>query len=481
MSKYLEIVLEGSEKYSLSEAFPDNKIISILAEFTSSKISNNIFTLNPDIYYEEIVADNNDLLIQLKKYLKKDTIVRVWSSHLDVDNYILLFYICNILKNKVDSLVVVYSDEYNNECRSIGYMTSKEIKELSKKRHLLNKEEINKYSKKWQDIINHESDLRIIENNEIKFVSYDYFDQNIINILDKKGPLRKIDLVMDLIEKYYLNDTIFIYLISRLIDSNKIIVLEKGIKELYDIIDINRTSKINNQELIIELINLIDELLEDNTVDELLVSPDFKYDLQKFNDKLNDIFTEGLNNELLEMISKIDNKEIFYLDIIDSYRNNIIRNQIVKYLDNLPLYLDYELIKKNIKNNYRLAKYLKDKEKLIELLDSNEKVLLLLDTNFLTENLILNQMKKSNFITETFLGIHGNDNRIYKYSMFYHNNKEINDLLYEQSKIYFQKDIYTYIKSSELCKNNIDIAKYVIEIEPKLIHYVDEKISCLLN
>ena len=236
-----------------------------------------------------------------------------------------------------------------------------------------------------------------------------------------------------------------------------------------------------NQEKVIELINTIEELFDYFDIDDIIMSEDYDNNLGIFSNRLNEIFKDGLNNELLEMISKIDKTELFYIEQVEEYKNNKIRKQIVEYLDSTPLYFDYELVKKHIKENYKLVKYIKDKDKQLELLDLNEKVILLMNVKYLTEELVLNQMKKSNFVTEIFLGMHGKDNNLYQTSMFYRNNKEINNLLYEQSKHYLEKDIYKYINSSDLVKNNIDIAKLILNNDSKFIHYIGEDIRNKFN
>lgn len=232
-----------------------------------------------------------------------------------------------------------------------------------------------------------------------------------------------------------------------------------------------------NQEKIIKLINLIEELFGDTYIDNIDATEYYDNDLVKFSHKLAEIFDGELNNELLEMISMLDKKEIFYIEKVDEYKNNKIRKQIVEYLESKILYLDFELIKKYIEINYKLAKYVKDKQKVLELLDINEKVILIIDIKYLTNELILERMKKSTLITEIFLGMYGRDNDLYGISMFYKNNKEINKLLYEQAKDYLIKDIYQYVNSSELVRNNIEIAKLVMKINSKFVHYIGEEIK----
>lgn len=238
----------------------------------------------------------------------------------------------------------------------------------------------------------------------------------------------------------------------------------------------------DNQEKVIKLINKIDELFDYFDIDDIIMSDDYDNNLKLFSNYLDMLFKDGLNNEILDIISKIDKKEIFFIEQVEEYRNNKIRKEIVEYLKKLPLYFDYDLIKENIKNNYKLANYVKDKELLLELVDINEKVILLLEYKYLNTDFILKYMNKSNFITEIFLGMHGTDNDLYRYSIYYKDNEEINDLLYKQAKKYLEEDIYKYIKASYLVKNNDKINKLVVDIDERFILYNKDLnyIGCVL-
>ena len=238
----------------------------------------------------------------------------------------------------------------------------------------------------------------------------------------------------------------------------------------------------DNQEKVIKLINKIDELFDYYDIDDIIMSDDYDNNLKIFSNYLDMLFKDGLNNEMLDIISKIDKKEIFYVIKVDEFKNNELRKEIVEYIDNIPLYMDYDLIKKYIKNNYKLAKYVKNQELLLELVDINELVILLLDSKYLTNDFIIKYMKKTNFITEVFLGLHGTNNNIYRYSMHYSNDVDINELLFNQIKDYLEKDVYQYLKASDLVKTNRNINKLVVSINPKFSVYMDnlEYIDCVL-
>ena len=227
----------------------------------------------------------------------------------------------------------------------------------------------------------------------------------------------------------------------------------------------------DNQKIMIRLINEIDNIISDiYDLDDLLL-PESVENLNEFSRKIDEIFINGLNDELLQMINKIEYKDIFLVHN-GEFKNNKNRKIIEEYiLNNDKLYLHYDLIKENIKDNYKLVKYVKDKSKLCELVNLNEKVLLLLDGKYLTEELVENEINKSDFISEVFLGIYGSDNDLFKYSSYYKNIKNIDEILFEQLKDILKSDPYKFIKSSDIIKQNKKIIELVTSIDSRLKSY----------
>lgn len=227
----------------------------------------------------------------------------------------------------------------------------------------------------------------------------------------------------------------------------------------------------DNQKIMIRLINEIDNIISDiYDLDDLLL-PESVENLNEFSRKIDEIFINGLNDELLQMINKIEYKDIFLVHN-GEFKNNKNRKIIEEYiLNNDKLYLDYDLIKENIKDNYKLVKYVKDKSKLCELVNLNEKVLLLLDGKYLTEELVENEINKSDFISEVFLGIYGSDNDLFKYSSYYKNIKNIDKILFEQLKDILKSDPYKFIKSSDIIKENKKIIELVTSMDSRLNVY----------
>ena len=203
----------------------------------------------------------------------------------------------------------------------------------------------------------------------------------------------------------------------------------------------------DNQKIMIKLINEIDNIISDiYDLDDLLL-PESVETLNEFSRKIDEILINGLNDELLQMINKLEYKGIFLVHN-GEFKNNKNRKIIEEYiLNNDKLYLDYDLIKENIKDNYKLVKYVKDKSKLSELVNLNEMVLLLLDGKYLTEELIENEINKSDFISKVFLGIYGSDNDLFKYSSYYKNIKNIDEILFEQLKDILKSEPHKFIRS----------------------------------
>lgn len=227
----------------------------------------------------------------------------------------------------------------------------------------------------------------------------------------------------------------------------------------------------DNQKIMIKLINEIDNIISDiYDLDDLLL-PESVETLNEFSRKIDEILINGLNDELLQMINKLEYKDIFLVHN-GEFKNNKNRKIIEEYiLNNDKLYLDYDLIKENIKDNYKLVKYVKDKSKLCELVNLNEMVLILLDGKYLTEELIENEINKSDFISKVFLGIYGSDNDLFKYSSYYKNIKNIDEILFEQLKDTLKSDPYKFIKSSDIIKENKKIIELVTSIDSRLKAY----------
>lgn len=233
-----------------------------------------------------------------------------------------------------------------------------------------------------------------------------------------------------------------------------------------------------NQVKVIELIIEIDKIVKDDYFYDNVYIEENEEKLGHLSKVLDKLFLNGINEEILEAILKIENKKIFLIDNVnDKFSNNKIRMKIANYIEeNEKLKLDFDYVKNYIDEDYRLVQYVEEDRK-IELVPLNQKVILLLHPKYLTIEFILEQMKKSSFITEVFLGKYGENNALFEYSKNYKDSKEINDILKEQVKKYLKEDISCYVKSSELVKENVEIAKYVLNLDKKMLPYVNKVIN----
>ena len=125
------------------------------------------------------------------------------------------------------NISVVFSDDYNPYCWSIGCMDFREVSELSKKEHLLTVTEKENYINEWKRIVKENSQLRYIENGNIKSVPINYFDKPILSRLGNRE-IRFMVLVGELMANTIIDNNsalVYIYLINRLIEQGKIEVV----------------------------------------------------------------------------------------------------------------------------------------------------------------------------------------------------------------------------------------------------------------
>lgn len=167
------------------------------------------------------------------KSLNQVNKIRVWSSHLDCDDYCLLLFICNFFNDK--NISVVFSEECNWYATTCTKMTENEIKDLLKKEHILKKNEIDQYKEEWAKIVDENTELRFMINGSVKSVNIDYFDNEIIERLRMMGEVNIYSLVANLMGNpivpfVHYSDYIYLYLVNRLIDSKFIKRIQEGNK-----------------------------------------------------------------------------------------------------------------------------------------------------------------------------------------------------------------------------------------------------------
>ena len=112
----VEVIL-GDTAYLLlkDSSFKDNKIIDFPISFLTGDfkdVNNYTIKLPKEIYGEDIIINYKDKISKLINLIDNNYIVRVWTSHYDTDDYLLLLFISSYLKDRVDNIIVLYSDDY---------------------------------------------------------------------------------------------------------------------------------------------------------------------------------------------------------------------------------------------------------------------------------------------------------------------------------------------------------------------------------
>ena len=253
MVNITEVVFGDSlyHEIKISRFSKNNKIIKFGLLFSICDLSNidkGILTLNNeycDLISSEIYDISNtsslkDIINGLEESIKNNNKIRIWTTHKQIDSYLMFLYVCNYFSNIDANLYVLFSDEFDSDFFSPSCMNEKELEELSKLEHKLTKDEIKRYSNEWNKIINDNLDMRIVENNKVKSVTFDYYNDIILNKLNELGEVKVVGLVGRLMSDIHLYDTVFTYLIYRLIKEEKIIVIYKDQRYWKSIIKVKK-------------------------------------------------------------------------------------------------------------------------------------------------------------------------------------------------------------------------------------------------
>lgn len=221
----------------------NNNIIEFDTVFSVADLSNldnYELALPKDIYKENIYYSFNNEIKKLNEAINNNKEIRIWTSHFDINSYSLFLYLCDCLKDKDCNLYVVFSDEYDENCYSPACMRENELEELTKLEHKLSKDQIRKHSNEWQIIKNNKSDMRILENKNVKLVSFDYYNEEILNLIKELGEVKIVRLVGLFMDNHYLQDLVVSYFVDRLINEEKIKVIKYGERFFENVVAINK-------------------------------------------------------------------------------------------------------------------------------------------------------------------------------------------------------------------------------------------------
>lgn len=170
----------------------------------------------------------------------------------------------------------------------------------------------------------------------------------------------------------------------------------------------------------------------------------------------------------------------------ESFKNNKYREYIEKNINNVKvkdIKFNYELIIKYIEEDYEIFNYLGDvtQDQILELGKRNPNILLLLDN--ITEELLI-KLLQNNYLTALVIDgdilesdIEYKKSYIYLHKENYLRNSKICNLYIKGLKKYLDNDIFNYIHLSDFAKNSVELAKYVLNINPKLLVYTGDNIK----
>ena len=221
-----EIVSNSSAKRIISK-LNNNPIINLEMCLNIGKLDSIIDNKRNELkeYNDILKYDFSDELSEINKFEH----LRIWSSIYDSDDYCLLLFLCNKFKDK--KISVIYANEFNNYVTTITNLTTEDINDYLNKEHLLKEYEKETFSNDWIKVLNDNTELRYLNNGKVESVDINYFDEYILNRLDKLGKISIYKLVGNLIieppiPKVIFSDWIYIFLIEKLERENKIKIID---------------------------------------------------------------------------------------------------------------------------------------------------------------------------------------------------------------------------------------------------------------
>lgn len=231
MNEVIEIIFGDSTYFTMSKSKLNmNKIIKFNTLFSIgdiSNISNDSICVPKEIFKENFYDFSKEMRL-LDSFIKNNKKIRIWTSRNDSDSYILLTYLCNYLKDVNCNLYVVYVDDYDINCQSPSILREEQLEEAVKYEKKLLLQDIKELANIWVYIKNNKADMRLMINKKVELVSYNYFNDIILNKLKELGRVKESRLVANLLIEYHIVDSIFVYLIDRLINKDKIKVVKKS-------------------------------------------------------------------------------------------------------------------------------------------------------------------------------------------------------------------------------------------------------------
>lgn len=242
INNVVEIVFGNSLYSSMKKSkLNENDIILFNTLFSVSDLSTSSdyrLNINMDIGCYNDEYSFKDEMEKLKIHIKNGGKIRVWSSHKDIEPYLLLLFLSNEFKDSDVNLYVTFSEEFE-KCPSPACLNPNELEKLSTMEHEVSKEEILEYSKVWEELVLINSPMRVIDKGQVLSENLDYFDNFILNLLEMRGSSKISRIAGEMLSTYHIQDSQIVYFIDELIKKGKIkIVEESKERHFLDIIDI---------------------------------------------------------------------------------------------------------------------------------------------------------------------------------------------------------------------------------------------------
>lgn len=240
--KVIDICEDYGGKGCLKKYYKENNIKDFSAISLGMYLSIGDIKKDHLSFIKELIDNEYDYSSELDKIIRESATskIRIWSSKTNADDYLLLLYLCNMLKDKKNKISVIFTTDYKKDLLSLTALDYKEVPLILKHEKELTETEINQYANEWKELIKINSELRVIESNTIKNKKYSDYDETILKILKETGPCSLVDLIGILMANYIMGDAssiVYEYLINRLISDNKIKITKKSEKHFEDIIE----------------------------------------------------------------------------------------------------------------------------------------------------------------------------------------------------------------------------------------------------
>lgn len=221
-SSTLEIVSTLYELGDLKNSINANSILRIELELATGDIASLFRHLTCIEYMDKefnrkIYAYEVNNLNYIKEEVNKYRKIRLWVDQNDSNSYLNLLYFCNefyeLIKEK--EIKVVNIDNFHKNSLTMNDMLKNKIDE-----RVLSLDEIKNYSKKWDNIVKINSDIRNVSNGIVKNLKYEYLARKALDIIKKLGRVNRMKAIVKLQNSDILNNNnplIYNYIINLLI------------------------------------------------------------------------------------------------------------------------------------------------------------------------------------------------------------------------------------------------------------------------